>query len=75
MTAPSVLKKSPFSVTFDRPVMGVSASNFTVQWTFNGSQLAGTLACLDASNASVSCAAGPVTTAQLTPSGSLLAGG
>ena len=72
---PSTIKGTPFVIGFDRPVMGVSSSDFAVGWTLGSGYLPGTVTCLDASNASVSCASGPVSTAQFTPAQALYAGG
>ena len=73
-SAPGVLQHAPFSVSFDRPVKGVSTSTFTVVEVGLGSGLAGKISCLDASNASVNCGAGPVSTARFTPKKALWAG-
>jgi hypothetical protein len=72
--APPVLQKSPFVVSFSRAVMGVSTSDFTVVEVGASSPLAGAVACLNASNAVVSCSSGPVSVARFTPTSALIAG-
>jgi hypothetical protein len=70
LTTPSGLT-SPVVATFNADVKGVTLSNFILRVTGPGSNLAATLVCTNASSATVSCATGPVRTAQLTPSSAL----
>jgi len=72
-SAPPLLQGSPFSVTFSQPVKGVTATTFTVVQV-GPKAVPGTISCLDASNASVSCTQGPVSEARLTPKKALVAG-
>jgi hypothetical protein len=72
--APPALVGSPFKVVFDKPVTGVSTANFTVNEAGFSTGLAGAVSCTDASDASVSCATGPVSHASFTPAEPLVAG-
>lgn len=72
--APAKLTKSPFTVSFDRPVNGIATSNLVVRDETADQDVAGSLSCLDASDAAVDCGQGPVSTVHFMPSGSLTAG-
>jgi len=74
VTPPAVLQKAPFVVTFDHSVLGVDATDLTVEQTGTSTPLAGTLKCLNAASVVVSCSTGPLTVAQLTPTKALIAG-
>ena len=71
--APSKLSNSPFVVTFNQPVKGVSNSSLTVTQA-GPIDIDGTVRCRNASDAAVNCANGPVTTARFTPTNPLIAG-
>lgn len=73
VTAPTALTKSPFVVSFSRPVKGVTPSSLTLV-EVGPIALGGSVACRDATDSVVSCSAGPVTTARLTPTRALIAG-
>jgi hypothetical protein len=72
--APTKLTRSPFTVSFDRPVRGITTSNLLVRDETADQDVTGSLSCLDASDADVDCGQGPVSTAAFTPSGPLTAG-
>jgi hypothetical protein len=71
--APPKLSNSPFVVTFDQPVKGVSTNSLTVTQV-GPVDIYGKVRCRDASDAAVKCGAGPVTTARFTPTTPLIAG-
>ena len=73
VTAPTALQKSPFVVSFSRPVKGVSTTSLGVV-EVGPIALTGSVACRNAADAAVSCLNGPVTTARFTPSKGLIAG-
>ena len=73
-TAPPLLAGSPFSVTFSRPVAGITTSDFTVNEVGSNTGIAATIACADGSGNPVSCATGAVSQATLTPTSPLIAG-
>jgi hypothetical protein len=74
VTAPPLLQSSPLAVTFGRPVQGVTTTDLSVALRPGLVAVSGTVSCLDAASAAVSCATGPVTTADFTPSAALAVG-
>jgi hypothetical protein len=60
--------------SFSEPITGVTATNMVLRVNGTSSNLAATLACFDATGASVSCATGEIKSATLTPTGALLPG-
>jgi len=73
VTGPPLLQKSPFTVTFGTPVKGVTTADLTVV-EVGPVAISGAVSCLNAANAAVSCAAGPVSTARFTSTTALIAG-
>jgi hypothetical protein len=71
--APTTLDGKPFTVTFSRPVKGVTTNSVTVT-RMDAGLVAGKLTCRDATNSAVNCGNGPVTTARFTAASPLIAG-
>jgi hypothetical protein len=62
ITTPTTLTGAT-TATFSKPVKNVTAKNFVIVNDRTGVPMGGTVTCLNASSATVSCAKGPVTTA------------
>lgn len=65
----------PFIATFNEPdISGISADSFLLTLEGSATPIAGALTCANGAGASVSCASGPVKTAQFTPTSPLTPG-
>jgi len=72
--APEVPLEGPFVLTLSTPLTELTPANVLVTEAGASGPLAGSMACEDASHASVDCLVGPVTTVEITPDTLLIPG-